>query len=162
QVLLVAAAGLLALFGLARGLAPLLRLRDEIQTRDPVALEGFSVAGVQREVQPLVHALNQALGNVRRYVEAQRRFVANASHQLRTPLAVLKTQIVVGLREHEAEAKDDALRASARSVEAMTRVANQLLTLARAEPGGDRLRKDTVDLAAVARGALEGLATLAI
>jgi two-component system sensor histidine kinase TctE len=162
QVLLVVAAGLLALFGLHRGLAPLLRLRDQIVARDPVRLEGFPADEVQREVQPLVRALNQALANVGRYVASQRRFVANASHQLRTPLAILKTQIVVGLREQDAAAKDDALQATQRGVEAMTRLTNQLLTLARAEPGGDQLRKETLDLAPLARAALEQLAPLAI
>jgi len=162
QLLLVAAAAGLALFGLTRGLAPLLRLRADVLRRDALSLAPFPLDPVQVELRPLLQALNHALGRVENYVALQRRFIANAAHQLRTPLAVLRTQAIVGLRDANSHGKDEALGAINASVNAMAHLVNQLLTLARAEPGGDLLRKETVDMGLVTRAALERLAPIAI
>lgn len=162
QLLLVASAAGLALFGLARGLSPLLRLRAQVLSRDAVSLAPFPLDQVQAELRPLLHALNHALGRVESYVALQRRFIANAAHQLRTPLAVLRTQAAVGLRDPAPRGKDEALGAIDLSITAMARLVQQLLTLARAEPGGDALRKEDVDLVFLTRTALERAAPLAI
>jgi two-component system, OmpR family, sensor histidine kinase TctE len=162
QVLLVAVAGLFAVFGLNRWLAPLLRLRDQVTERDPASLKSFAPETLQKELQPLVHAMNDAFGRVQTYVALQRRFIANASHQLRTPLTVLKMQATVGLRETDASAKDEALKGIDSAADAMSHLVNQLLTLARAEPGSGAIRKEIVDLTEVAREALERLAVLAL
>ncbi|MBN9237878.1 MULTISPECIES: sensor histidine kinase [Phyllobacteriaceae] len=162
QVLLVAAAGMLAVFGLRRGIAPLMRLRDEVVSRDPAELQPFDAGAVQTEVRPLVEALNEAFDRVQRLIATQRRFVANAAHQLRTPLALLKTQIVVGRREQGTEAKEEALAAIDRSVDRMARLSNQLLSLARAEQGVSSLRKEAVDMEMAARNALDTLALAAV
>ncbi|MBV9635103.1 MAG: sensor histidine kinase, partial [Methylobacteriaceae bacterium] len=114
------------------------------------------------ELRPLVEALNDALERVRNQIATHRRFVADASHQLRTPLALLKTQAGVGLRETGIEAKDEALRAIDSAAGTMTRLANQLLTLARAEIGSNVLRKEPVDFGEIARAAVEKLAARAI
>lgn len=151
QALLVAAAGSLALLGLQRGLAPLRRLRGEIEGRDPSALSPIDVRLVQVELRPAVLALNAALARVEKQVSLQKRFVANAAHQLRTPLALLKTQARVGLREPAAAAKDEALSGIEAGLDSLTRMATQLLTLARAEQGTAELRWAEVDLVAVAR-----------
>jgi two-component system sensor histidine kinase TctE len=92
----------------------------------------------------------------------QRRFVANAAHQLRTPLALLKTQVGVGLRGRDIGTKDEVLAAVDMSVDGMARLSNQLLSLARAEQGSASLMKSDVDFGAVARDALEGLAQAAL
>jgi two-component system sensor histidine kinase TctE len=162
QVLLIAAAGLLAVFGLRRGLAPIMRLRNDVVERDPAELKPFATETVQIELRPLVEALNEAFDRVQRLIATQRRFVANAAHQLRTPLALLKTQVAVGLREPEIVAKQEALAAVDASVDRMTRLSNQLLSLARAEQGSSSLMKDQVDFGAVARDALEGLTQKAL
>lgn len=162
QVLLVAAAGLLGVFGLRRGLAPILKLRDDVIERDPTELKPFAVNAVQSELRPLVEALNEAFARIQRQMAAQRRFVANAAHQLRTPLALLKTQVGVGMREAGVAAKEEALTAADRSVDGMARLSNQLLSLARAEQGSSSLMKSAVDFGAVARDALEGLAQAAL
>jgi two-component system sensor histidine kinase TctE len=162
QVLLVGAAALLALFGLRRGLAPLMQLGTELAQRDSAALKPLEAANVQIELAPLIDALNQAFAKIQRYIDLQRRFVANASHQLRTPLTVLKTQTTVGLRDANPAAKDESLHAIDHGLDALTRLVNQLLTLARVEPGGSSLRKDAVNFAAIVRMALEGLATIAL
>ncbi|CAN7561412.1 sensor histidine kinase N-terminal domain-containing protein [Bosea sp. LjRoot9] len=161
QTLLVGIAALLALFGLHRGLAPLLRLRSELVARDPGSLQPLAGENLQTELKPLIDALNHAFARIQTYITLQRRFVADASHQLRTPLAVLKTQATVGLRDSEAAAKTEALAAIDGGLDAMARVVNQLLVLARAEPGGAAMRKEAVDFAAITRAALESRAMLA-
>ncbi|WP_199087199.1 sensor histidine kinase [Bosea sp. ASV33] len=161
QFLLVGIAALLALLGLRRGLAPLLRLRDELRNRDPESLTALDRNGVQGELRPVIDALNHALERVQAYIALQRRFVADASHQLRTPLAVLKTQIALARRDDDPQTRDEALAAIDGGVDGMARLVNQLLTLARAEPGGAALRKDMLDFNEVTRAALESLAGIA-
>lgn len=161
QLLLVGIAALLTLFGLRRGLAPLLRLRDALRNRDPESLKALDRNGVQSELRPVIDALNHALERVQAYIALQRRFVADASHQLRTPLAVLKTQIAVARRDDDPQARHEALAAIDGGADGMARLVNQLLTLARAEPGGAALRKDALDFNDVTRAALESLAGIA-
>jgi two-component system, OmpR family, sensor histidine kinase TctE len=160
QVLLVAAAGLLAFFGLRRGLAPMMRLRDKVMLRGPEVLEPFDAQDVQTELKPLVKALNEAFARVQRQVATQRRFVANAAHQLRNPLALAKTQANVGLRATDVETKNEALAGIDASVGKMNYLSNQLLVLARAEQGNTLLRKEVVDFGKIAREALESLSEL--
>lgn len=161
QLILVGIAALLALLGLRRGLAPLLRLRNELRERDPQSLKALDRNGVQSEIRPVIDALNHALERVQAYIVLQRRFVADASHQLRTPLAVLKTQIAMARRDDDPQARHEALEAIDGGVDGMARLVNQLLTLARAEPGGAALRKDALDFNKVTRAALESLAGIA-
>lgn len=162
QVLLVVIAGIFALFGLRHGLQPLLRLRDTVRQRPPDSLEPLDSRDVQLELKPLVSALNEALAQVQRQVAAQRRFVANAAHQLRTPLTLLKAQIGVGLRGTEGDAPREALKGMSSTVESMTRLSNQLLSLARAEQGSALLHRERVDFSALCREAVEGLALMAV
>ncbi|MCE1236028.1 MAG: sensor histidine kinase [Hyphomicrobiales bacterium] len=161
QVLLVAAACGLAAVGLTLGLARLTRLRERVAARDPDRPARLDDEDLPSEFRPLAVALDQAFARIEGDVAIQRRFVANAAHQLRTPLAILKTQASVGLGEDDVARKHDALRAVDRSVGAMSRLVNQLLSLARAERGA-AVRKDTVDLVAILRGRLDDLAVLAV
>ncbi|MEW5864408.1 MAG: sensor histidine kinase N-terminal domain-containing protein [Pseudomonadota bacterium] len=135
--LLVAAAALAAVwFGVKRGLAPLEALSAEIKARSARDLRPLDAADAPLEVQPLANALNHLLGRVAEAAENQRRFIANAAHQLRTPLAGLQAHTELALA-HELPA---ACRAELEQVHRATirtaRLANQLLALARAEPGG--------------------------
>lgn len=161
QLLLVAAAGGLTWFGMNRGLLPLRRLSKSLVDRDPQLLETFSVSGLQTELKPLVVALNEALERVRKQGAIRRRFIADAAHQLRTPLTLLKTQASVGLREEDLKAAREALGAILISTDAMTRLTNQLLTLARADPDQGPAVRSEVDLAAIMREAVEKYSTLA-
>jgi two-component system sensor histidine kinase TctE len=102
------------------------------------------------------------MGRVAGQMAAQRRFVANAAHQLRTPLALLGTQVAYARRTPDPSERDEALAAVETSTHRLARLASQLLTLSRAEPGSRRPREETVDLAASARLVLEGLADLAV
>lgn len=161
QLVLVGIAALLALLGLRRGLAPLLRLRDELRNRDPESLAALDRKHVQSEIRPVIDALNHALERVRAYIVLQRRFVADASHQLRTPLAVLKTQIAMARRDDDPRLRHEALSAIEGGIDNMGRLVNQLLTLARAEPGGAALRKEPLDFGLITRDVLEGLGPIA-
>ena len=157
QGLLVLIAGILAWFGLQRGLRPLLRLRDEVVERRPDDLRPFAGTALQRELQPLVTALNQYMGRVKSWSAVQRRFIANAAHQLRTPLTLLSTQATYALRTATAAEKDEALQAIQANMQQMTHLAHQLLILSQAEPGGRPPPTEPVDLVAAARRALEAL-----
>lgn len=162
QVLLLAVAGALAIIGLARGLGPLMRLRDEVRNREPDQLEPFALESVQSELRPLVAALNHHMDRVKKQMAAQRRFIANAAHQLRTPLTVLNMQATYALREVDARERATALTAIQSGTRRLAHLAGQLLTLSRASPGSRRPRHDPVDLAAVARQVLESLSALAV
>jgi len=162
QVLLLAAAGALGIIGLARGLGPLMRLRDEVRDREPDQLEPFALDSVQSELRPLVAAMNHHMERVKKQMAAQRRFIANAAHQLRTPLTVLNMQATYALRENDASERATALVAIQTGTRRLAHLAGQLLTLSRASPGSRRPRHDPVDLAAVARQVLESLSALAV
>ncbi|HBF32707.1 sensor histidine kinase N-terminal domain-containing protein [Rhizobium sp.] len=162
QLVLVLLAGLVATLGLQRGLAPILRLRDMVRTRGSTSLEPMAPEIVQTELRPLVHALNDHMERVQNQMAAQRRFVSNAAHQLRTPLALISTQASVAAREINPEKRDEALDALRNSTKQVTRLASQLLTLSRAEPGSRRPRKDRIDLVATGRLVLENHAEYAL
>jgi two-component system, OmpR family, sensor histidine kinase TctE len=156
QALLAILTLVIVWFGVARGLDPLRRLSDEIRTRSARDLRPIEPAHVPEEAQPLIAALNQLLIQVQESNRNQQRFVANAAHQLRTPLAGLRAHAELAL----AQPLVDAARAEVSQVHSATvrtaRLANQLLALARAEPGG-RIEpaSSPVDLKRVVEGAAD-------
>ncbi len=125
-------------FGVTRGLAPLARLSGEIRQRSPRDLRAIDESGAPAEAQPLLSALNKLFGQVDESNRNQQRFLANAAHQLRTPLAGLQAHTELAM----AQPVPEACRAELEYVHSATirtaRLANQLLALARAEPGGNR------------------------
>lgn len=162
QLILLVAAGVLVVIGLGRGLAPLMRLREAVMEKGRDDLSPLPDHAVQSELRPLVAALNTYMGRVAGQMAAQRRFVANAAHQLRTPLALLSTQVAFARRTGEAAERAEALAGAEESTRRLARLAAQLLTLSRAEPGSRRPRDEDIDLAQSARQVLEGLAHLAV
>lgn len=153
---------LLLLLGLRHGLAPMMRLRDRVRRRKPGALEALDTAPVPTELAPLVHAINDYVQRLDDHMSAHGRFIANASHQLRTPLTLLNTQVNYGLRSNDIDTKDAALRAINNGVQHGIRLVNQLLTLSNAETGvGHPLRQADVNLVEAVQRVLEELATLA-
>jgi len=122
-------------FGVKRGLQPLARLSEEIKARSAGDLRAIDAAGAPEETRPLVGALNGLLEEVSAASRKQQRFLADAAHQLRTPLAGLQAHTELAL----AQPMPDACRAQLEQVHRATirtaRLANQLLALARAEPG---------------------------
>jgi two-component system sensor histidine kinase TctE len=162
QMLMVLCSVALLLLGLARGLAPLLQLRARMLERRPGTLQPLSGEGVPSELSSLVDAINDYVRRLDEHMRAHSRFIANASHQLRTPLTVLNTQVSAALRSTDSAAKDETLRAIHGSVQHSIRVVNQLLNLSAAEGGaGIPSAQAAVDLAEAVRQVLEDQALLA-
>lgn len=120
--------------GIRAGLSPLARLRQQVEGRAPTDLAPLQLASAPRELWSLATAINTLLAAVQNTVATQKRFIGDAAHQLRTPLAGLKSQTEIALQS----TTDPELRARLQRVhDSATRSAhlvNQLLTLARAEP----------------------------
>jgi two-component system sensor histidine kinase TctE len=138
-------------FGVKRGLQPLARLSDEIKSRSAGDLRPIDAAGAPSETRPLVGALNGLLEEVSAASRKQQRFLANAAHQLRTPLAGLQAHTELALAQSMPEACRAQLEQVHRATIRTARLANQLLALARAEPGA-RSSTAQLDLKGIAGG----------
>lgn len=126
--------GLIIWFVVGSGLRPLKRVAGEVQNRAPQQLSPVTTSGVPTEIQPLVHSLNELFARLNAAFERERRFTADAAHELRTPLAALKTQAQVALTSVDEGSKQRALNQIVRGVDRATRLVEQLLTIARLEP----------------------------
>jgi two-component system sensor histidine kinase TctE len=125
---------LLVWLGVHFGLKPLLKLRSEIEQRSARELRPLELAGVPTEVRPLVEGLNMLFEMLTEAARAQRQFVADTAHQLRTPIAGLLGHLDVLMREPAAAALQDRLASLHAGMSHLSHSANQLLALARAEP----------------------------
>ena len=154
QAILILLAGLAVWDGVGRGLAPLSTLRREIESRSHRDLSALSDEQAPQEVRPLINAMNDLLARLGTAISAQQRFIADAAHQLRTPLAGLKTQTELALRQSQLGQVDETLRQLRTAAEHSARLVNQLLSLARAEPGAKLGQAvERLDLALLARDA---------
>ncbi len=144
-----------------RSLEPLQRLAGAAASRTPAALEPFDEASVPEEAVPLVRALNDLLARLRSALASQRAFVADAAHELRTPLAALKVQTQLA-RTADGPERAAALADLEAGLDRATHVVRQLLTLARLEPGAEAgASRAPVSLAELAREAVADHAPLA-
>ncbi len=152
QFLVLPLALLLVWFGLTRGLAPLAQLQSRIQSRRQDDLSPIDPTPAPEELKPLVASFNELIARVNLNLQTQRRFIADAAHQMKTPLAGLRTQAELALRLTDPDELKRSLRQIAQSSERATRLINQLLALARAEhqARGDN-RLEAVDLCELAR-----------
>ncbi len=156
QAILIPATVLLLWWGLRRGLAPLNRLRRQITARAITDVSPVSTIAAPEEVVPLLDAFNQVLTRAAQYNDTQRRFIANAAHQLRTPLAGVRMQTQLALQSHDRETMVDALQRIASGSARSTHLVNQLLALARAEAGAATpLAMVIFDLSALTRTTVE-------
>ena len=163
QFVIIPLAVMLVWFGLSRGLRPLTRLRQTIEAREPDDLSPIATRRVPEELEPLVEAFNEMLERMKRSVSAQQRFVADAAHQMRTPLTGLKTQAQFAIRETDPEALRHALHQIATGVDRAGRLINQLLTLARTEGGEAKQQKhEPLDLAQLIRDVVTDWVPVAI
>jgi len=146
QALLLLAVALLVWFAVRLVLAPLMRLKIAVETRSLSDWSDVDATLVHKEVRPLVAAMNSSRSRLQLLISSQRRFIADASHQLRTPLTVLKTQAELALRECDRPGTDperskaalrDIVSSIAGTTDSTVNLANRLLTLARIEHGGD-------------------------
>ncbi len=162
--LLALAALLLVWLAVSAALRPLARLSEAVQERAPDDLRPLPLVDVQRELKPLVGALNQFTERLRGQFERQARFIADASHELRTPLAALKARIELGLREAQPSVWRNTLEDAAQSTDKLIHLANQLLSLARIESGAQSIAEggaQRLDLSQLARELGLALAALA-
>lgn len=162
---LVAVAPLMAaavwwLVALAFG--PLRRVAGNVSTRDAQSLAPLPLAGLPDEVTPLVQALNALLQRLAASFDAQRAFVADAAHELRSPLTALRLQIGRLRRSPDDAARADALDALSAGVERAVRLVEQLLTLARSEPGTPVVGRERVALGELVRQAVADTVPYAI
>jgi len=120
-------------FALSRGLLPLAELQERIRARSSDDLSPIAPNQVPEEITPLVRSLNEMLGRLSLSIEMQKRFIADAAHQMKTPLAGMRMQSELALRQTDHDEIHRSLEQLAKSSEAATRLVNQLLALARAE-----------------------------
>lgn len=134
QLLIIVLAAVTVWYGVGRGLRPLVQLHDEITLRAAFDLSPLSEQKVSSEIQPLVRAINEMMLRVGNLLEVQQRFVADAAHQLRTPLAGLKAQLELAQRLDDPALLRHALQQMHTATEQAAHLVQQLLVLARAEP----------------------------
>ena len=156
QFAIIPLAVILVYLGLMRGIAPLRLLQERIHRRRPTDLSPIPVRRVPDEVRPLVVAFNQMMGRLEENLQAQQRFIAQAAHQMRTPLTGLKTQTEIALSESDPAQMRLALQLIAESTDRASHLINQLLMLARAEASHEKLHSVVpLDLDALARSVTE-------
>ncbi len=158
QMLLVAVIALVAVVVVQRATRPVRTLSARLQARPEGDLTAISAPDAPRELQPLVDATNEVMGRLQALLDNQKRFVRDAAHQLRTPLAVLKVQVQSALRG-DMEAREALLEIS-QTVDRATLLANQMLALAKVEQLRQQAGVQAIDLAHIVRQVALDLSTL--
>jgi two-component system sensor histidine kinase TctE len=151
QIGLLIIAYVLSWLAIGRGLQPLTELALALETRDHDNLAPIAEAQLPREARVLVSRLNDLFQRIGNVMQGQRRFIADAAHQLRTPLAAMLLHTERAQRATDAATRDDALSTLHASVKRTTRLGRQLLTLARAEPDAAAEEFHSLDLRDLAR-----------
>jgi two-component system sensor histidine kinase QseC len=152
---------LAAWFAVRQGVAPLRRLGRTLAQRTPQALEPIAVNGAPSEMAPMLDALNGLFRRIAELLASERRFTADAAHELRTPIAGIRAQAQVALGATADSERSHALHATLQGCDRATHLVEQLLTLSRLESGAEHALAD-VDLAALARQVVAEVAPLAL
>jgi two-component system sensor histidine kinase TctE len=148
QFVILPIAVLLVWLALVQAIKPLNMLEERIRARKPDDLSPIDAQAVPLEVAPLVDSVNDLLLRLKDSIATQKRFLADAAHQLKTPLAGLRMQADLAQREGaDADELKQSLRQIGRSSVRATHTVNQLLALARAESSGSAMPRQTCDLA---------------
>ncbi|MDH5571802.1 MAG: ATP-binding protein [Gammaproteobacteria bacterium] len=126
---------ILILLAVNQGLKPLNKIAAQVQSRQPGYLGAIDIKNIPSEILPLVESLNTLFSRVTHTLETERHFTDNAAHELRTPLAALKTQAQVALRSDQPQEKQQALQQIVHGVDRLSHLVQQLLTLARIGQG---------------------------
>lgn len=143
---LLAMAGLLTWFAVGKSLRPLTALEATVRSRRKFDLTPLPIAQLPSEIRPLVESFNHLLDQLDQAMQGERRFIGDAAHELRTPLAALQAQAQVALRAATAAEKDAALVKLLAVAERSTRLSDQLLDLARMDSGVNAPQKTLADL----------------
>jgi two-component system, OmpR family, sensor histidine kinase TctE len=162
QLLLLPLVILLIWLALIRGTEPIRELEQRIRLRKSNDVSPLDLADVPREVSPLISSVNDLLARLHDSMVTQKRFLADAAHQLKTPLAGLRMQADLAQREGASadELKHTLLQVGRSSIRA-TRTVNQLLALARAEANGREVSKTEINLTAIVMEAVQDVLPLA-
>lgn len=142
--------GLLIWLSVGVGLAPLSRFTHEVQQREPGKLDPLDSTYIPREAEPLLNALNVLFARLEESLEHERRFTADAAHELRTPLAAIKTQAQVAYASHDPAALKQALSNVINGADRATRLTEQLLMLSRLDPVNASVSLQSVKLSTIA------------
>jgi two-component system sensor histidine kinase QseC len=139
------------------GLAPLRNMAAVIRARHADSLQPLQLEPLPSELAPMQAALNRLLGQIEQLLERERRFIADAAHELRTPLAVLRVHVQNATQARDEAERQQSLGYLLGGIDRATRVVNQLLTLARMEPLIERGEMAQVDVLALVRETLAEL-----
>lgn len=152
QLVLIGMATLAVWLGVSRGLAPLRGVTEAVSGRSHLDLSLIDVQGTPAEVRPLVAEVNQLMARLGTVLDYQSRFVADAAHQLKTPVSGLKAQIELALRESDPQRLKYSLAQLYVGAERLSHLVQQLLALARNEPSAARsVRRERIDLRQLAK-----------
>ncbi|HEX8594565.1 MAG TPA: ATP-binding protein [Pseudomonas sp.] len=136
------------------GLKPLADLASTLRARNPGSLEPLRLAPLPSELEPMQAALNRLLGQIQDVLNRERRFIADAAHEMRTPLAVLRVHAQNVLEARNEEQRRESLGYLIIGVDRTTRLVNQLLTIARLEPQANVTPMASIDLVETVRESL--------
>ncbi len=145
-----------------KSLVPVEQIATELRRRDANRLDPVPEGNIPAEVEPMVNSLNGLLGRLRSSFAAQRAFVADAAHELRTPIAALKLQAGLMARARDDHARAEALCELNAGIDRSAHLVDQLLTLARSEPQARSTPDERIDLARVARAVVAEMTPLAL
>ena len=154
--------GLLVWFSVGSNMLPLTRIAREMSERKPNQLHPIDDSQVPVEARPLTDALNMLFARLKGAFEQERRFTADAAHELRTPLAALKTQAEVALQATDPVQQQQSLRQVVRGVNRATHLVEQLLTLARLDPETNYAERKPVDLFILGEDIISDLVPMAL
>ncbi len=138
-------------YGVGRGLEPVARLRDRLSARKAFDLSPVPLEGTPAELRPFLDEINSLLRRLAEAVEAQSRFVSDAAHQLRTPIAGMRAQAEAALASPHPEDAQHALVRIAQSTQTMGDLVQKLLVLARVDAAENMLRLERLDGAELVR-----------
>ncbi len=143
------------------GMRPLQFMASVIRRREPESLESLDLSPLPKELEPMQTALNRLLIQIENLLDRERRFIADAAHELRTPLTILRIHAQNAKQAQLPEQREEALDYLVHGVDRATRIASQLLTMARLEPKIKHDELQTFDLGSLVREELAELTPLA-
>ncbi|MDH5545751.1 MAG: ATP-binding protein [Gammaproteobacteria bacterium] len=162
MIMILPLTGFVLWYGVGQAISPLRRIAEEMRNRRANDLRHIDADYLPDEAKTLAASLNNVFDQLQSAVETERRFTADAAHELRTPLAALKTHAEVALQAATEEEKKQALRQVVRGVDRATRLVEQLLTLARLDPDTGKANVKRFDLFIVAEQVISDEAAIAI
>lgn len=149
-------------YGVRFGVAPLEKISNAIQQQKPEALKPIEDKAVPDEVKPLIEALNRLMQRVEEVIAREKRFTGYAAHELRTPLAALKTQVQVALRCKDLQEQQTMFGEVVPGIDRMAHLVEQLLTLVRAQHSEGESEKTQINFSALLQGTIADFVNIAL